>query len=92
MNNEKMKDIIEKQCFHVLCLKDTYEQLVKTVQTSATKLDTEPQFHVSYIAKKSEEMKVVYNEYVSAKLNISQIVHTLGDEYVEMMDNILKVE
>lgn len=92
MNSEKVKEIIEKQCYDVLYLKDQYEQLVKTVQTSAIKLDTESQFYVGYIVTKSEEMKVVYDEYLSTKFNLRQIVHALGDEYVEMMDNILKGE
>lgn len=84
------KSFIENKCYELLNLKETYNHLLKNVQESAIKLDTDPHFYVSYIDTKTSEMHIAYNNYISLQRDLSQFAHLLGDDCVEIMNGILK--
>lgn len=90
MDKERLKSFIEDKCYEILNQKEIYNHLLKNVQESAIKLDTDPHFYVSYIDTKTSEMHIAYNNYISLQRDLSQFAHILGDEYVEIMNGILK--
>lgn len=90
IDKEKLKSFIEDKCYEILNQKDNYKNVLKNMQESAEKLSTDPHFYVGYIAQKSPELKKVYTEYRIMERDLSQFAHILGDEYVEIMNGILK--
>lgn len=87
-----LEGFIKSKCYEVLNQKEIYNNLLKSVQESADKLDTDPHFYVGYIDTKTSEMNMEFKNYMTMKHDLSQFAHILGDRYVEIMDSILTSE
>lgn len=88
--DEKFKEFIENTSYDVVTAKEIYNNYLKNIKDSSSKLDGNPSFYVDYLSIKAPEAHLAYLKYQTKLSMLSRFAHFLGDEYVELMNSILE--
>ena len=90
INEEKLKDFITSKCYDLLSVKHCYKQACDSFQHAANNYTLGIRSSDS-INNWLENLKRWETRYTEEEYILSQFCHQLGDEYVEIWNEIVEI-
>lgn len=91
INEEKLKEFIKSKCYDLLSVKCCYESAYKTFQYGVNNYMLGVNSTDS-LTNWLENLKRWESRYIKEEYILSQFCHQLGDEYVEIWNEIVETK
>lgn len=87
INEERLKEFIKSKCYDLVCTKRGYENACESFLHAA---NNHTLGSIDYITNWLENLKCWEYKYIEQEYMLSQFCHQLGDEYVEIWNEIVE--